>query len=97
MICELSSVIFAFPVVIIEHHLDVIKTADHVIDLGPGGGHPGGAVIACGTPEEVARAPGSHTGRYLAEVLGQALANYQPVVPGPPLKGPTMLAVIQLP
>jgi excinuclease ABC subunit A len=57
-------------VVIIEHHLDVIKTADHVIDLGPEGGHRGGAVIASGTPEEVAQVPGSHTGRYLAEVLG---------------------------
>ena len=57
-------------VVIIEHHLDVIKTADHVIDLGPGAGHRGGAVVACGTPEKVARTPGSHTGRYLAKVLG---------------------------
>ena len=57
-------------VVIIEHHLDVIKTADHVIDLGPGAGHRGGAVVACGTPETVARTPGSHTGRYLGKVLG---------------------------
>jgi excinuclease ABC subunit A len=57
-------------VVVIEHHLDMIKTADYVIDLGPEGGHRGGAVIACGTPEEIARTPGSHTGRYLAEVLG---------------------------
>jgi len=48
----------------------VIKTADHIIDLGPEGGHRGGAVIASGTPEEIARIPGSHTGRYLAEVLG---------------------------
>jgi excinuclease ABC subunit A len=60
-------------VVVIEHHLDMIKTADHVIDLGPGGGHRGGAVVATGTPEEVARIPGSHTGRYLAKVLGQDL------------------------
>jgi excinuclease ABC subunit A len=57
-------------VVVIEHHLDMIKTADHVIDLGPEGGHRGGDVIACGTPEEIARTPASHTGRYLAEVLG---------------------------
>ncbi len=57
-------------VVIIEHHLDVIKSADYVIDLGPEGGHRGGAVIASGTPEQIARVPGSHTGRYLAEVLG---------------------------
>jgi excinuclease ABC subunit A len=57
-------------VLIIEHHLDVIKTADHIIDLGPEGGHRGGAIVASGTPEEVARTPGSHTGRYLAELLG---------------------------
>ncbi len=57
-------------VVIIEHHLDVIKSADYVIDLGPEGGHRGGDVIASGTPEQIARVPGSHTGRYLAEVLG---------------------------
>ena len=57
-------------VVIIEHHLDVIKTADHIIDLGPEGGHRGAAIVASGTPEEVARTPGSHTDRYLAEILG---------------------------
>ncbi len=56
-------------VVVIEHNLDVIKTADHVIDIGPEGGDGGGRVVATGTPEEVARAAGSHTGRYLAEVL----------------------------
>jgi excinuclease ABC subunit A len=57
-------------VVVIEHNLDVIKTADWVVDLGPEGGDGGGRIIATGTPEEVARAPGSHTGRYLAPVLG---------------------------
>ena len=56
-------------VLIIEHNLDVIKTADHVIDLGPEGGDLGGEVIACGTPEEVARNPRSHTGRFLRKVL----------------------------
>ncbi len=56
-------------VVVIEHHLDMIKAADYVIDLGPGGGHRGGAVVATGTPEEIARVPGSHTGRYLAGIL----------------------------
>jgi excinuclease ABC subunit A len=56
-------------VVVIEHNLDVIKTADHVIDLGPEGGHNGGELIACGTPEEVARCKASHTGRFLAGVL----------------------------
>ncbi len=52
-------------VLLIEHHLDVIKTADHVIDLGPEGGHAGGEVVVTGTPEEIARCPASHTGRFL--------------------------------
>ncbi|PWB67555.1 MAG: hypothetical protein C3F14_01745, partial [Deltaproteobacteria bacterium] len=51
------------------HNLDVIKTADHVIDLGPEGGDRGGEVIACGTPEEIARAARSYTGRFLRKVL----------------------------
>ena len=55
--------------VVIEHNLDVIKTADWVIDLGPEGGEGGGQVIAMGTPEQVAHVPGSHTGRYLQEIL----------------------------
>jgi excinuclease ABC subunit A len=52
-------------VLLIEHHLDVIKTADHVIDLGPEGGHAGGEVVATGTPEEIAACKASHTGRFL--------------------------------
>ena len=56
-------------VVVIEHHMDVIKTADYVIDLGPAGGHRGGEVIACGTPEQIARAEGSYTGQYLRKYL----------------------------
>jgi excinuclease ABC subunit A len=56
-------------VVVIEHNLDVIKTADWVIDLGPEGGAGGGAIVAAGTPEDVARARDSHTGRYLKKVL----------------------------
>jgi excinuclease ABC subunit A len=56
-------------VVVIEHNLDVIKMADYVIDLGPEGGHKGGHVLACGTPEEIAACPKSHTGRFLAEYL----------------------------
>ena len=55
--------------VVIEHNLDVIKTADWLIDLGPEGGGGGGEVIACGTPEQLAREPGSHTGRFLAPLL----------------------------
>jgi excinuclease ABC subunit A len=52
-------------VLLIEHHLDVIKTADHVIDLGPDGGHAGGQVVATGTPEQIAGCRTSHTGRFL--------------------------------
>jgi len=52
-------------VILIEHHMDVIKTADHVIDLGPEGGHAGGEVVVTGTPERVAATKSSHTGRFL--------------------------------
>jgi excinuclease ABC subunit A len=52
-------------VILIEHHMDVIKTADHVIDLGPDGGHAGGRVVVAGTPEDVVRCKASHTGRFL--------------------------------
>jgi excinuclease ABC subunit A len=57
-------------VIVIEHNLDVIKTADWVIDLGPEGGVRGGAIVAEGTPEQVARVEGSHTGRFLKRVVG---------------------------
>jgi excinuclease ABC subunit A len=57
-------------VIVIEHNLDVIKTADWILDLGPEGGNRGGEVIAQGPPERVARIPGSYTGHFLAEVLG---------------------------
>ncbi len=56
-------------VLVIEHNLDVIKTADYLIDLGPEGGIGGGQVVATGTPEEVSQAPGSHTGHFLTRVL----------------------------
>ncbi len=56
-------------VLVIEHNLDVIKTADHVIDLGPEGGDGGGKIVACGTPEEVAACPTSYTGQYLKKTL----------------------------
>jgi excinuclease ABC subunit A len=55
--------------VVIEHNLDVLKTADYIIDLGPEGGHEGGHVVATGTPEQIVKADGSHTGRFLAPVL----------------------------
>jgi len=56
-------------VVVIEHNLDVIKTADHIIDIGPEGGDGGGEIVATGTPEEVAEVAASHTGRYLKDML----------------------------
>ena len=56
-------------IIVIEHNLDVIKTADWIIDMGPEGGSGGGEVLICGTPEEVARSPISHTGRFLAPLL----------------------------
>lgn len=56
-------------VVIIEHNLDVIKTADHIIDLGPEGGEGGGTIVATGTPEEIANVEESYTGNYLKTVL----------------------------
>jgi excinuclease ABC subunit A len=59
-------------VVVIEHNLDVIKTADHLVDLGPDGGEEGGEVIATGTPEEVAAVAASHTGHFLAELVEPA-------------------------
>ncbi len=56
-------------VVIIEHNMDVIKCADHVIDIGPEGGEAGGNVVATGTPEQIAACPDSYTGRYLKAKL----------------------------
>jgi excinuclease ABC subunit A len=56
-------------VVVIEHNLDVIKTADHIIDIGPEGGDGGGELVAQGTPEQVAEETRSHTGRYLKDML----------------------------
>jgi excinuclease ABC subunit A len=58
-------------VIVIEHNLDVIKSADWVIDLGPEGGSGGGRILATGTPEQIAEVEESHTGAFLAEILGQ--------------------------
>jgi len=60
---------------VIEHNLDVIKTADWIIDLGPEGGEEGGQLVAAGPPEQVVKVEGSHTGRYLREVLAVGRAN----------------------
>jgi excinuclease ABC subunit A len=62
-------------VVVIEHNLDVVKTADRIVDLGPEGGEDGGLIVAEGTPEQVAGTPGSHTGRFLAAIV-------EPAAPG---------------
>ena len=62
-------------VVVIEHNLDVIKTADYIIDLGPEGGDKGGTLVACGTPEEVAKVRESYTGQYVKQALAQAKKN----------------------
>jgi excinuclease ABC subunit A len=56
-------------VVVIEHELDLVKNADHVVDLGPEGGEHGGELVAEGTPEDLARTDASHTGRYLRDLL----------------------------
>jgi excinuclease ABC subunit A len=70
-------------VIVIEHNLDVIKTADWVIDMGPEGGSGGGEVVVAGTPEEIAAFPGSHTGAFLAPLLGSRVA---------PLRSPAKVA-----
>jgi len=57
-------------VIVIEHNLDVIKCADHIIDLGPEGGFRGGTIVATGTPQEIANHPDSHTGKFLKPKLG---------------------------
>ena len=59
-------------IVVIEHNLDVIKTADWIVDLGPEGGSGGGQIIATGTPEEVAKVKGSHTARFLKDILAKS-------------------------
>jgi len=66
---------------VIEHNLDVIKTADWIIDLGPEGGERGGEVVAAGTPEEVAEVKRSYTGGFLKNALGIAEDNHETPVP----------------
>ncbi len=62
-------------VLVIEHNRDVVRAADWVIDLGPGGGNQGGSIVAMGPPETIAAEPKSHTGRYLAQVLEEGSAS----------------------
>ncbi|WP_377268934.1 excinuclease ABC subunit UvrA [Peterkaempfera sp. SMS 1(5)a] len=71
-------------VIVIEHNLDVIKTADWVVDMGPEGGHGGGGVVAEGTPEEIAAVGESHTGKFLRDILGDRVSD---AVAAPPAKG----------
>ena len=56
-------------VLIIEHNMDVIKNSDWIIDLGPEGGDEGGKIVASGTPQQIAKAPGSYTGKYLKKII----------------------------
>jgi excinuclease ABC subunit A len=85
-------------VVVIEHNLDVIKTADWVIDLGPEGGHRGGTILATGTPEEIAGIKHSHTGRFLSKLLGveakptKPAPSPRPEPPRPPTKAEKVAA-----
>jgi excinuclease ABC subunit A len=68
-------------IVVIEHNLDVIKTADWLVDLGPEGGSRGGLILVNGTPEDIAMHPASHTGEYLAPLLGLSAARTATVAP----------------
>ena len=65
-------------VIVIEHNLDVIKTSDWIVDMGPEGGAGGGTIVAEGTPEEVAAVPESYTGKFLAEVIAAAAPPQRP-------------------
>ena len=84
-------------VLVIEHNLDVIKTADWVIDLGPEGGNGGGLVVCEGTPEEVAKHAGSHTGRFLAPLLGLSAPTQSKssTKPNPSKKAPTKKTAVK--
>jgi excinuclease ABC subunit A len=68
-------------VVVIEHNLDVIKTADHIIDLGPEGGDRGGYLVGAGTPEEIAQMKDSYTGQFLRKVLEASPRQQDPTKP----------------
>ncbi len=73
-------------VVVIEHNLDVIKSSDWVIDMGPEGGFRGGLVVAEGTPEDVAKVKASYTGQFLAEILESNRSSKAPVKKSAPAK-----------
>ena len=75
-------------VVVIEHNLDVIKTADWIIDLGPEGGEAGGRLVAAGTPEDVAAVEDSYTGQYLREIVGAPPAPARASAPQAPPAAP---------
>ena len=71
---------------IIEHNLDVIKTADYIIDIGPDGGDRGGTIVACGTPEEIAQVEESYTGKYIKRMLDSAKEDRK-IIPVPKKRG----------
>ena len=80
LLCVLQRLVSAGnTVIVIEHHLDVVKNADYIIDLGPGAGDKGGYIVATGTPEEVNKVATSATGQYLSRVLPK---DTEPAVPG---------------
>jgi len=81
-------------VVVIEHNLDIIKSADHVIDLGPEGGEAGGRVIAAGTPEAIAATPASHTGAYLRRLLPESARATDPTAPARRAARPRAVATV---
>ena len=71
MLLMLKKIHIHTQMIVIEHNLDLIKTADYLIDLGPEGGEGGGTLVACGTPEQVAACEASHTGAFLKQKLGE--------------------------
>ena len=80
---------------VIEHNLDVIKTADRIIDLGPEGGEEGGKIVAHGTPEQVAAKEGSYTGSFLAEIVKPAAAK-KPTAAAPEGRGGRLSLAVRL-
>jgi len=68
-------------VIVIEHNMEVIKTADYCVDLGPEGGEAGGYLVAAGTPEELTRVPASHTGQFLKRILSKTAASHVATAP----------------
>jgi excinuclease ABC subunit A len=69
LVCFQKLIDAGHSLIVVEHNLDVIKSADYIIDLGPEGGDAGGDIVGCGTPEQIAKIESSYTGRYLKSIL----------------------------